>query len=182
MSLVGDFECARPGDLVEEISVFILLGDQIAVQVVVQVRLWDLVPHSDCVWDLLHDGAGHWCTQQEELQGCRPKGTYWSGRPGRRAPLARAAGHAADPPRDLPLLKYSWYLAWSCRVFQWWSLQFWHTSITKTFSLFPSLACIVNTLDFYFHKRLTCQIDFIWKIRDALFHRYPHTPLSKYNI
>lgn len=59
MALVGDLEGARAGHLVVVRHGQVVVRDQVAVQVVVQVRLGDLVPHRDRVRDVVHDGAGH---------------------------------------------------------------------------------------------------------------------------
>ena len=60
MTLIGDFEGPHSRDLTKERYVLVLVRNQVAVQVVVQVRLWNLVSHGDCIRDMLHDGAGDW--------------------------------------------------------------------------------------------------------------------------
>ena len=59
VTLVGDLECAGTRHLVEALLVLVLVRDQVAVEVVVQVRLRNLVSHGNCIWDELHDSAGH---------------------------------------------------------------------------------------------------------------------------
>ena len=52
MSFVGDFEGASAGHLVENRSIWlVLVRNQVAVQVVVEVRLGDLVAQSDSARD-----------------------------------------------------------------------------------------------------------------------------------
>ena len=57
VTLVGHFEGARPRHLVEDRQCRILVWNQVAVQIVVQVRLWNLVFHDDYTRDGPHDGV-----------------------------------------------------------------------------------------------------------------------------
>ncbi len=70
VALVGHLKGASPGNLVEVGQVLFLVGNQVAVQVVVQVRLWDLVSHGNCIWDEFHDCAGH-CTHEHTQEKTR---------------------------------------------------------------------------------------------------------------
>ena len=60
MTVVGDLQGASPRNLVEVILLLIICGDQVAVQVVVQVRLGDLVSHGNCIRDEFQNCAGHY--------------------------------------------------------------------------------------------------------------------------
>ena len=64
MALVRHLEGVGSWNLVEVRQVVVLVRNQVAVQVVVQVRLWDLVSHDNRIWYELHDCAGHY-TQTE---------------------------------------------------------------------------------------------------------------------
>ena len=60
VTLVGHFEGARPRHHVEDRLCRVLVRNQVAVQFVVHVRLWNLVFHDDRVRDYIHDGGGDW--------------------------------------------------------------------------------------------------------------------------
>ena len=64
MALIRHLEGIGSWNLVEVRQVVVLVRNQVAVQVVVQVRLWDLVFHDNCIRYELHDSAGHY-TQTE---------------------------------------------------------------------------------------------------------------------
>ena len=57
-TFVGDFEgtCARYLLIVRQLFVFV--WNEVAVEVEVKVRLWDLVAHDNSVGYSLHDGQG----------------------------------------------------------------------------------------------------------------------------
>ena len=107
MSLIGNLEGAGPGNLCIRLHVGIVVGDEVAVEVIRKVRRGDLVAHRDRTGDAFSDGSRNYrqlCvrTREDDLE-CG----------------------------NLPLLKYSMYFASSWRVFQPCCLQFWHVSMTK---------------------------------------------------
>jgi len=59
VALVGHLEGAGPWNLVEEVELLLFVGDQVTVEVVVQVRLRDLVSQGNCIWDDLRDLIGY---------------------------------------------------------------------------------------------------------------------------
>lgn len=59
MAVEGYLECAGPWDLAKYGRIGVLIRDQVAVQVVVQVRLWNLVHHGNCIWNKFNNRAGH---------------------------------------------------------------------------------------------------------------------------
>ncbi len=59
MAIEGHLEGSSPWDLAEDGTVGVLVGDQVAIQVVVQVRLGNLVSHGNCIWDKFNNRAGH---------------------------------------------------------------------------------------------------------------------------
>ena len=66
---VRHFEGPAPGHLVVEIHVRVIIWDQVAVEVVVQVRLRDLVSQGNCIWDEFAYRVGHCPTQAQNWLG-----------------------------------------------------------------------------------------------------------------
>ena len=59
MAVEGYLESSSPWDLAEDGRVWVLVGNQVAIQVVVQVRLGNLVSHGDCTRNKFNNRAGH---------------------------------------------------------------------------------------------------------------------------
>ena len=59
LALKRDFEGIGPRYLVVEIDVRVIVRNQVAVEVVVQVRLRDLVSQGNCIWQEFVNCGGH---------------------------------------------------------------------------------------------------------------------------
>ena len=162
MTLIRHLEGVRSWNLMEVRIVWVLVGNQVTVQVVVQVRLWDLVSHSNCIWYKFNDSVRHYKPQRENKS---EKDTQMIAKACLGLhPSPRARRESELPPSNLPLLKYSVYLAMSTRVCICDCLSQLHTSITKTGSFYPSLFCIVFMLDFYLHLSKSLQRVLIYMV------------------
>lgn len=57
-SLVADFKSSSPWHLLEIRSVFVIVRDEIVIEIERKIRFWDLIFHDHSVGDLLDDCAG----------------------------------------------------------------------------------------------------------------------------
>jgi hypothetical protein len=71
-ALVGHLEGAGAGHLHERAAVGVVVGDKVAVQVVGQVRLGDLVPHRHCVGNALHNSGRDYNQRVKQTGGSSP--------------------------------------------------------------------------------------------------------------